>query len=149
MGRLFPMLAIVLAMLAAVVPAGARGAALPPADGSAFTKEWMRPQGQAAPPARPPAGTQGPRAQAPRIQAPGAQNPDARAPRGEGTPAPASCPQPLRNGCEAQQASCRLACPPMWSTNPGAPAFTPTDRAGCTQQCFSRYLSCLNLYGCR
>jgi hypothetical protein len=61
---------------------------------------------------------------------------------------PRSCAQPLRQGCEAQQASCRIACPPMWSTNPGAPAFTPTDRAGCTQRCFSRYLSCLQLYGC-
>jgi hypothetical protein len=61
---------------------------------------------------------------------------------------PRSCAQPLRRGCEAQQASCRIACPPMWSTNPGAPAFTLTDRAGCTQRCFSRYLSCLQLYGC-
>jgi hypothetical protein len=62
--------------------------------------------------------------------------------------APSSCPQPLRQGCEGQQAACRMACPPMWSMNPGAPAFTPTDRAGCTQQCLSRYLSCLRLYGC-
>ena len=59
-----------------------------------------------------------------------------------------SCPQPLRNGCEAQQGACRLACPPIWSTNPGAPAFTPTDRAGCTRDCMMRYLSCLRLYGC-
>jgi hypothetical protein len=59
-----------------------------------------------------------------------------------------SCTAPLRQGCEAQQSSCRLACPPTWSTNPSAPAFTPTDRAGCTRQCLTRHLSCLRLYGC-
>ncbi|HEV7263324.1 MAG TPA: hypothetical protein VGN83_00155 [Falsiroseomonas sp.] len=62
--------------------------------------------------------------------------------------APRSCAAPLRQGCEAQQSSCRLACPPTWSTNPSAPAFTPTDRAGCTRQCLMRYMSCLRLYGC-
>jgi hypothetical protein len=61
---------------------------------------------------------------------------------------PSRCAPALRNGCEGQQASCRLACPPQFSTNPSAPAFTLNDRAGCTQQCFSRYLSCLRLYGC-
>lgn len=58
------------------------------------------------------------------------------------------CAAPLRNGCEVQQSSCRLACPPTWSTNPGVPAFTPNDRAGCTNQCLNRYLACLRLYGC-
>lgn len=63
-------------------------------------------------------------------------------------PARVTCAPPLRQGCEARQASCRMACPPTWSTNPGAPAFTPNDRAGCTQQCLTRYFACLNLYGC-
>ncbi len=61
------------------------------------------------------------------------------------TPAPQSCPVPLRQGCEAQQASCQMACPPLWSNNPAAPAFTTTNRAGCTRQCFNRYLSCLRV----
>ncbi len=73
---------------------------------------------------------------------------------GPAAPSPAqpqarqTCAPPLRQGCEAQQASCRMVCPPTWSTNPGAPAFTPNDRAGCTQQCLTRYFACLNLYGC-
>lgn len=138
--RCFLMAAMLAA--AALVPADAAlGAALPPADGSQFLKEWMRPQARPAPPrAAPQTGAQPPR-DAPQA---GAQPPRAIEPS-----SPANCAAPLRNGCEAQQSACRLACPPMWSTNPGAPAFTPTDRAGCTQQCFSRYLACLNLYGCR
>ena len=67
------------------------------------------------------------------------------APAGE---APSSCPAPLANACLAQQGSCRVACPPMWSMNPSAPAFTPTDRAGCMQRCFQQYLSCRRLHGC-
>jgi hypothetical protein len=59
-----------------------------------------------------------------------------------------SCAAPLRAGCERMQASCRLACPPQWSTNPNAPAFTPNDRAGCTSQCMTRYLACMTQYGC-
>ena len=44
--------------------------------------------------------------------------------------------------------SCQVACPPMWSMHPNAPAFTPTDRAGCMQRCFQAYLSCRRLHGC-
>jgi len=36
----------------------------------------------------------------------------------------------------------------MWSTNPSAPAFTPTDRAGCLSRCGSQYRMCLIQYGC-
>jgi hypothetical protein len=46
------------------------------------------------------------------------------------------------------QSTCQVACPPMWSTNPSAPAFTPTDRAGCMQRCFHQYLACQRQYGC-
>ena len=59
-----------------------------------------------------------------------------------------SCAAALRSGCERQQASCRIACPPQWSTNPNVPAFTPNDRAGCTSQCLHRYFACLRTYGC-
>jgi hypothetical protein len=69
------------------------------------------------------------------------------APSAAGQHAP-RCAQPLANGCLTQQSSCQLACPPQWSMNPNAPAFTPTDRAGCMSQCLQRYLSCMNLYGC-
>jgi hypothetical protein len=58
------------------------------------------------------------------------------------------CAPPLASGCLSQQSSCQLACPPQWSMNPNAPAFTPTDRAGCMGQCLQRYLSCMQLYGC-
>lgn len=61
---------------------------------------------------------------------------------------PARCPAPLANACLAQQGACQVACPPMWSMNPNAPAFTPTDRAGCMQRCFQQYLACRNLHGC-
>lgn len=61
---------------------------------------------------------------------------------------PARCPAVLANACLAQQGSCQVACPPMWSTNPGAPAFTPTNRAGCMQRCFHEYLSCRRMNGC-
>ncbi|MEO3471730.1 hypothetical protein AAFN86_07680 [Roseomonas sp. CAU 1739] len=62
-------------------------------------------------------------------------------------PAP-RCAAPLANACLAQQGACQVACPPMWSMNPAAPAFTPTDRAGCMQRCFQQYLSCRRLHGC-
>ncbi|HWT10021.1 MAG TPA: hypothetical protein VN329_12720 [Roseomonas sp.] len=61
---------------------------------------------------------------------------------------PPRCPAPLANACLAQQGACQVACPPMWSMNPNAPAFTPTDRAGCMQRCFQAYLSCRRLHGC-
>ncbi|MBL6078844.1 hypothetical protein JMJ56_12565 [Belnapia sp. T18] len=69
------------------------------------------------------------------------------APTDNGQAAP-RCAQPLASNCLAQQSSCQIACPPMWSTNPSAPAFTPTDRAGCMRQCQQRYFSCMRLYGC-
>ena len=59
-----------------------------------------------------------------------------------------SCAAPLRAGCERMHGSCQLACPPMWSTNPGAPAFTPTNRPACLQRCLMSRLSCLQTYGC-
>ena len=58
------------------------------------------------------------------------------------------CAPPLAAGCLRMQSSCQLACPPMWSTNPSAPAFTPNDRAGCMQRCLTQYLSCQRQYGC-
>ncbi len=75
----------------------------------------------------------------------GAQKPAPQA--APGTPPP-GCAAPLRSGCEAQAGSCRLGCPPQWSTDPRAPAFTPNDRAACTQRCLNRYLGCLQLHGC-
>ncbi len=77
-----------------------------------------------------------------------AQAPSPAPQQGGSGPSAASCPAPLANGCLTQQSSCQMACPPMWSMNPNAPAFTPTDRAGCMQQCFQRYLACRRLYGC-
>lgn len=76
--------------------------------------------------------------------------PPATAAPAEG-PAPAAggrCAAPLAQGCLRMQSSCQMACPPMWSTNPSAPAFTPTDRAGCMQRCFHQYLACQRQYGC-
>jgi hypothetical protein len=58
------------------------------------------------------------------------------------------CAAPLAQGCLRMQSSCQMACPPMWSTNPSAPAFTPNDRAGCMQRCLTQYLSCQRQYGC-
>ena len=60
----------------------------------------------------------------------------------------ARCAQPLMDGCMRMQASCRMACPGIYSTNPSAPAFTPTDRAGCTARCGNQYRMCLIQYGC-
>lgn len=60
----------------------------------------------------------------------------------------ARCAQPLMNGCMRMQSSCQMACPGMWSTNPSAPAFTPTDRAGCMARCGNQYRMCLIQYGC-
>jgi len=71
-------------------------------------------------------------------QAPPAQPPATRA----------RCAQPLMDGCMRMQSSCQMACPGMWSTNPSAPAFTPTDRAGCLSRCGSQYRMCLIQYGC-
>ena len=76
------------------------------------------------------------------------------APQGQPSPGTAQaepaprCAAPLANACLSQQGACQVACPPMWSMNPGAPAFTPTDRAGCMQRCFQQYLSCRRLHGC-
>jgi hypothetical protein len=61
---------------------------------------------------------------------------------------PQRCAAPLANGCLRMQASCQMACPPLWSMNPNAPAFTPTDRAGCMRRCQQQYFSCLRTYGC-
>ena len=58
------------------------------------------------------------------------------------------CAAPLANACLAQQGACQVACPGIWSMNPNAPAFTPTDRAGCLQRCMQRYLACRRLHGC-
>jgi hypothetical protein len=58
------------------------------------------------------------------------------------------CAAPLAQGCLRMQSSCQMACPPMWSTNPSAPAFTPNDRAGCMQRCLTQYLNCRTQYGC-
>ncbi|SDB15437.1 hypothetical protein SAMN02927895_00531 [Belnapia rosea] len=69
------------------------------------------------------------------------------APPADGRNAP-RCAQTLANGCLTQQSSCQIACPQQWSTNPSAPAFTPTDRAGCMGQCLQRYYACMRLYGC-
>ncbi len=58
------------------------------------------------------------------------------------------CAQPLMDGCVRMQSSCQMACPGMWSTNPSARAFTPTDRAGCLARCGSQYRMCVIQYGC-
>lgn len=67
-------------------------------------------------------------------------------------PAPAAagprCAPPLASGCLGMQSSCQVACPGIWSTNPAAPAFTPTDRAGCLQRCLTQYNRCMVQYGC-
>lgn len=58
------------------------------------------------------------------------------------------CAAPLANACLAQQSACQVACPGTWSMNPGAPAFTPTDRAGCMRRCMNDYLACRRRNGC-
>jgi len=79
----------------------------------------------------------------------GKEGPAPKAPAGRPAPrSPAACAAPLRAGCERMHGACQLACPPMWSTSPQAPAFTPTNRAACLQQCLMRRLSCLQTYGC-
>lgn len=92
----------------------------------------------------------------------GAQVPQAAKPEplpsspGMASPAPAPqapasrarCAQPLMDGCLRMQSSCQIACPGIWSMNPSAPAFTPTDRAGCLARCGSRYRMCMIQYGC-
>lgn len=60
----------------------------------------------------------------------------------------ARCAQPLMDGCMRMQSSCQMACPGLWSMNPSAPAFTPTDRAGCLARCGNNYRMCLIQYGC-
>lgn len=59
-----------------------------------------------------------------------------------------TCIAPLANACLTQQSACQVACPGMWSTNPTAPAFTPTDRAGCMRRCFNEHLACRRRNGC-
>ena len=60
----------------------------------------------------------------------------------------ARCAEPLMAGCMRMQSSCQMACPGLYSMNPSAPAFTPTDRAGCLARCGSQYRMCLIQYGC-
>jgi len=60
----------------------------------------------------------------------------------------ARCAQPLMDGCMRMQSSCQMACPGLWSMNPSAPAFTPTDRASCLARCGNSYRMCLIQYGC-
>ena len=67
---------------------------------------------------------------------------------GMSTPRAPRCAVPLQEGCMRMQSSCRMACPPMYSTSPSAPAFTPTNRAQCTQQCLTQYQRCMVQYGC-
>lgn len=87
-----------------------------------------------------------PTSKPPPLGAPTAQMP------AQPSPAPSSggmvCAPPLANACLAQQGACQVACPGTWSMNPNAPAFTPTDRAGCMAQCMQRYLACRRLHGC-
>lgn len=61
---------------------------------------------------------------------------------------PQRCAPPLADGCQRMQSSCQMACPGIWSSNPNAPAFTPTDRAGCMQRCLTQYQGCMTQYGC-
>lgn len=61
---------------------------------------------------------------------------------------PQRCAQPLADGCLRMQSSCQVACPGVWSSNPNAPAFTPTDRAGCMQRCLTQYQRCMIQYNC-
>jgi hypothetical protein len=104
------------------------------------------------PEALPPAGAAPQAGGKPPPLAPGGagETPARRVPQSQGgrEQAPARCAQPLANNCLTQQSSCQIACPPMWSTNPGAPAFTPTNRTSCMQQCRQRYLACMRLYNC-
>jgi hypothetical protein len=58
------------------------------------------------------------------------------------------CAAPLAQGCLRMQSACQMACPPLWSTNPSAPAFTTNDRAGCMQRCLTQYQTCRTQYGC-
>ncbi|MBL6454223.1 hypothetical protein JMJ55_02735 [Belnapia sp. T6] len=104
--------------------------ALPPAGGY-----QSDPGGK--PPPLPPSGGMG-----------GSVRPRAPAAPQENGQAPQRCPQVLANGCLSQQSSCQIACPPQWSMNPNAPAFTPNDRAGCMSQCLQRYMACMRLHGC-
>lgn len=76
---------------------------------------------------------------APGVMTPAAQQPPASRAR---------CAQPLMDGCMRMQSSCQMACPGLWSRNPAAPAFTPTDRAGCLARCGSSHRMCLIQYGC-
>ncbi|WP_426955638.1 hypothetical protein [Muricoccus radiodurans] len=136
----------VIATLTSAMPLPVAAGPLPPTDGSPFPKAPMGRIGQAPRP------TQGAVVPPPPVQplapAPMQARPQVPQQTPQSAQGRAACAAPLRQGCETMQASCRMACPPMWNPNPGAPAFTPTDRAGCTQQCFTRYLACLNLYGC-
>lgn len=78
-------------------------------------------------------------------QAPMAPAPSAGPQQGQ---RPQRCAQPLADGCMRMQSSCQMACPGIWSSNPSAPAFTPTDRAGCMQRCLTQYQRCMTQYSC-
>ncbi len=127
------LLALLMPVMAAAQAQLGKPEALPPVTGGRMAP--AEPGGK--PPPLPPAGSTG-SAAAPRAPA---------APPGNGQ-APPRCAQPIANNCLSQQSACQVACPPMWSMNPNAPAFTPTDRAGCMNQCMQRYLSCMRLYNC-
>lgn len=77
--------------------------------------------------------------------------PSVAAPQAQPAQPPATrarCAAPLEQGCLRMQSSCQLACPGIYSANPSAPAFTPTDRAGCLARCGSQYRMCMIQYGC-
>ncbi|MBY0337754.1 MAG: hypothetical protein K2X11_14150 [Acetobacteraceae bacterium] len=69
--------------------------------------------------------------------------------KGPPTDAGGACAATLRAGCLRLQAACQLACPGPWSANPRDPAFTPTDRAGCTARCQQRGMACVAAIACR
>lgn len=80
----------------------------------------------------------------PPLAAPGAASPTPQ----QAPSSRARCAQPLMDGCMRMQSSCQMACPGLWSMNPSAPAFTPTDRAGCLARCGNQHRMCLIQYGC-
>ncbi len=135
------LLALVLPVMAAAQAQLGKPDALPPA-----TAAPIQPQAGGKPPPLPPTGGTG-GSVAPGVPQGQSQGQGQRQDQGQGQAAP-RCAQPIANNCLAQQSACQVACPPLWSTNPNAPAFTPTDRAGCMGQCQQRYFSCMRLYGC-
>ncbi|MBR0645286.1 hypothetical protein [Plastoroseomonas hellenica] len=115
-------LGLALMLVAGAVPALAQGWGTKP--------EPLPPQGGSYAPAQP---------------APMAPAPSAGPQQGQ---RPQRCAPQLANGCLGMQSSCQVACPGTWSSNPAAPAFTPTDRAGCMQRCLTQYQRCMTQYGC-